>query len=208
VDTTTAHVTDPDLNRRSRSGLTTQPETEAGVPATVELIMLGAHDGSLTYRVLALPLPRGVEPDALARQALGPDLDHHAVLHSTSWRFDLDRLVVTYAVAPDPDPRAGGNLVADTVSRGPDACHPSGEPDQAEVAAHACRHLAFLMSTDPAVAKASRRRPELWRLISRFTPQVAGELQPAVAGIAEDDGPATRSGGGTIISVLSCGKRP
>jgi hypothetical protein len=160
--------------------------TESGVPVTVELMLLGAHDGALTYRRLAVPLPRGVEPDAVARRALGERLGPGSVLHSTSWRFDQDRLVITYAVAPDPDPAAAGRLVADTVARGADGRHPSPEADHSEVAAHACRHLAFLMATDAAVAEASRARPALWRLISEFTPRIAGELEgePPDAGTA------------------------
>jgi hypothetical protein len=150
--------------------------TESGVPVTVELILLGARDGALTYRRLAVPLARGVEPDATARRTLGGRLGPDGVLHSTSWRFDDGRLVITYAVAPDPDPGAGGRPVADTVAQGADGRHPSAEPDFGEVAAHACRHLAFLLTTDAAVAEASRSRPALWRLISQFSPRVAGEL--------------------------------
>jgi hypothetical protein len=151
---------------------------DEGVPVTVELILLGVRAGVLTFRRLAVPLPRGVEPDALARQMidLGPD----AVLHSTSWRFEDDRIVITFAVTPDPDPRAGDRLVAETVARGTDGRHPNAEPDHAQVAAHACRHLAFLMATDAAIAKASRRKANVWRLIARFTPKVAGELPSGV----------------------------
>jgi hypothetical protein len=151
--------------------------TESGVPVTVELILLGVGDGELTYRRLAVPLPRGVEPDALARQALDGRLGPDSVLHSTSWRFDSDRLVITFAVAPDPDPGRSGRLVADTVAQGADGRHPSPDADHAEVAAHACRHLAFLKETDAAVARTSRAEPTLWRLISEFTPRVAGELE-------------------------------
>jgi len=147
-----------------------------GVPVTIELILLGARAGALTFRRLTVPLPRGVEPDALARHTLGDRLDRDAVLHSTSWRFENDRIVITYAVAPDPDPRAGDRLVAEAVAQGSDGRHPHAQPDHAQVATHACRHLAFLMATDAAIAKASRRQPVLWRLIARFTPKVAGEL--------------------------------
>jgi hypothetical protein len=155
--------------------------TEAGVPVTVELLLLGARDGELTYRRLAVPLPRGVEPDALARETLGGRLGPGSVLHSTSWRFERGELVITFAVAPDPDPATGGGLladtVADTVAQGADGRHPSAEADHAEVAAHACRHLAFLRATDATVAEASRAQPTVWRLISAFTPRVAGELE-------------------------------
>ncbi|BCB77179.1 hypothetical protein Pflav_035890 [Phytohabitans flavus] len=47
---------------------------------------------------------------------------------------------------------------------------------QVDVAAHACRHLAFLRHTDPQVAGTVAGAAEVWDLIDVFTPAVAGLL--------------------------------
>lgn len=40
----------------------------------------------------------------MARDLAGLGTDPAALLHSTSWRFRLDKVVLTYAAVPDPDP--------------------------------------------------------------------------------------------------------
>jgi hypothetical protein len=46
-----------------------------------------------------------------------------------------------------------------------------------EVAAHACRHLAFLRATDSVVGGIADAHSGLWRLIAEFRPDVAGAFR-------------------------------
>src|SRR6185436_10009444 len=85
-----------------------------GVGTIVEVVLLSADPaaGTLRYRTRTAPLARGRHPDGIARDLAGLDASDAAadaatgaaLLHSTSWRFRRDRVVVTYAALPDPDP--------------------------------------------------------------------------------------------------------
>ncbi|MQA15759.1 MAG: hypothetical protein GEV09_16865 [Pseudonocardiaceae bacterium] len=111
------------------------------------------------------------EPDELALRTAGitRDTPEWTVSHSTSWRYDpAGVLVLTYALAPDPDPqqpavalpRAGVLCSGDPLHPRPEALHAH------HVAAHAVRHLAHLAVSDPTVRDAASHRPELWRVIA------------------------------------------
>lgn len=100
----------------------------------------------------------GVEPgdviiEAAARYGLDP-----LVVHSTSWRVERDRLVLTYlAVVSPPDDRSAF-LVEDVVVRSDlargDTLAPPGDIGVPQVIEHALRHLAWLTVDDPAIATA------------------------------------------------------
>jgi len=99
-------------------------------------------------------------------------------LHSTSWRYERGRIVLTYAALPDPEPAACLNPVPPairSVSAGPLAPSP-GSVSLGDVAAHACRHLAYLRHVDAMVAARTQAAPELWALIDDYVPAVAGLL--------------------------------
>ncbi|GLI01744.1 DOMON domain-containing protein [Phytohabitans aurantiacus] len=144
-----------------------------GVRALVETVLLSARDGQLCFRTVTRPLGDGEHPDACARSLAGPDV---GLLHSTSWRYTGGGIVLTYAGLPDADPVAAVEPVPDLP-----AVH-SGDPlapsppvvRPVDVAAHACRHLAFLRHTDPHVAVLAAGGGEVWDLIDVFTPAVAG----------------------------------
>jgi hypothetical protein len=147
----------------------------------VETLLLGAHDGHLTYRVARCDLRGNDHPDSAARRLAGFTADQPpdgGVLHSTSWRFAGGQIVLTYAALPDPDPGTATVLHPPAEpARGIASMAPSPpQVDQADVVAHACRHLAFLHHTDPVVAAAGRRHPELWTLLASFRPDLAGQL--------------------------------
>ena len=145
----------------------------------METLLLGARRGHLTYRVARQDLRDNEHPDAAARRLAGftgdtpPD---GGILHSTSWRFAAGQIVLTYAALPDPDPSTAAVLhPPHEPARGADPLTPSPpQVAQADVAAHACRHLAFLHHNDPAVAAASHRQPALWKLLDSYRPDVAG----------------------------------
>src|SRR5919201_881087 len=113
---------------------------------TVEAVLLSTRHGQLHHRVRARELPDGGHPDDLARDLAGFATgvpDPARLLHSTSWRYAGDRVVLTYAALPDPDP-----ALADPLD--PDRPAPYAEDPLApaltglsphDAAVHACRHL-------------------------------------------------------------------
>jgi len=140
----------------------------------VEVVLLSARHGALRYRVRRQGLDART-PDAVAGElAGGPDAE---LLHSTSWRFEDGRVVLTYVALPDPRPAGAVPLAPVDPPAGTDPLRPCPSTvDRASVAAHACRHLAFLWRTDPLVRAVADRLPELWPLVDRFEPDVAGVL--------------------------------
>lgn len=155
------------------------------VATLVEVVLLsvGAAPAALRYRARAAALAGGRHPDEVARDLSGLDVDPAGLLHSTSWRFQHDRVVLTYAALPDPDPRGAVPVPVDGGAASADPLAPAPARIQlGDVAAHACRHLAYLRLTDPLVAEQAEAAPDLWRLIADFTPTVAGLLiQPEAA---------------------------
>jgi hypothetical protein len=155
--------------------------TDAATPVLVEVVLLGVRPTStgveeLGFRTVCEPLSAGTEPDVVARKTSRLPVDESALLHSTSWRFDDGQVVLTYVALPDPDPDAPRHRIAASVAQCDDAAHPSPSVAVAEVAAHACRHLAFLAATDSEVRAALRRHPAIVRLLRRHQPEPAGEL--------------------------------
>ncbi|MFC0533252.1 hypothetical protein [Phytohabitans kaempferiae] len=146
-----------------------------GVRALVETVLLSARGGRLSFRTVTRPLGTGEHPDACARSLAGVGV---GLLHSTSWRHTSDGLVLTYVALSDPDPAAPAAPVLDLpAARGRGPLTPSPAVVRpVDVAAHACRHLAFLRHTDPQVAAAAAEQAELWDHIDVFTPAVAGLL--------------------------------
>ncbi|GAA2574511.1 hypothetical protein GCM10010435_57590 [Winogradskya consettensis] len=151
----------------------------------VETLLIGVHDGHLTYRAAEEGLADNEHPDAAARRLAGfgsplGSLGSGRLIHSTSWRFDAGRIVLTYAALPDPDPAtaqrfpASGAMTATGTALDPSPPH----VDRADVIAHAARHLAFLHRTDPAVAEAALEQPPLWALLDAYQPDVAGPVRP------------------------------
>lgn len=152
---------------------------QEGTNTVVETVLLSAGHGQLWFRVQRADRG-GADPDAVARRlaGLGPS-DPAGLLHSTSWRFDAGRIVLTYVALPDPAPGPCLRpvpLLVKASSAGPLAPSP-GSVSVDDVAAHACRHLAYLRHTDPVVADRSVAAPQLWALIDEFVPAVAGLLR-------------------------------
>lgn len=142
-----------------------------GVRALVEVVLLSARGGGVSFRTVAGWLGAGEHPDACARSLAGAGV---GLLHSTSWRYAAGGIVLTYAALPDPDPSAPAEPVPDLPAvHGAEPLAPSPPAVRpVDVAAHACRHLAFLRLTDPVVG-ADPDTP-LWLLLETFTPTVAG----------------------------------
>jgi hypothetical protein len=173
-----------DLSAPPATTPATDDTSAPSAAVAVETLLLGTHDGRLTYRAARHDLVGTEHPDTAARRLAGFENDSPTdgrILHSTSWRFAGGQIVLTYAALPDPHPR-GAVVVhppaAPAHGAGPLAPSPP-QVEQADIVAHACRHLAFLQHTDPVVATTSRCQSELWRLLDAYRPGVAGRLGPA-----------------------------
>ncbi|NUR71071.1 MAG: hypothetical protein HOU81_09635 [Hamadaea sp.] len=153
----------------------------SGIPTTVEVILLSQRDGRLRYRTVRAGLRSGAFPDDVALGLSGLKLcTPGGLLHSTSWRHTADTLVLTYAALPDPRPDlASADVSVDGMRSGLGPLVPSPPSIDADaVAAHACRHLALLRTTDDLAADAARSQPELWTLIAKLMPGTAGSPHP------------------------------
>ena len=100
----------------------------------------------------------GAEPgDVIIAAATRYGLDP-IVVHSTSWRYEHDRLVLTYLAVVTPPEELSAFLVEDVVVRSDlargDTLTPPGDIDVTQVVEHALRHLAWLTVDDPAIATA------------------------------------------------------
>jgi hypothetical protein len=135
------------------------------VAQTLEVLPVGLRDGALFWMKpmhadsLHVGLPTSAKPaevvlDVLKSYPLGP-----IVVHSTSWRHEDGRIVLTYiAVVEPPSSLPPDSLLSLPVGRAKLA---RGEAMSAPksigvdaVLEHALRHLSWLVRDDPAVMKA------------------------------------------------------
>lgn len=129
----------------------------------LEHLTLSAHSAEqLALRVDLVDLPSGADP-----VRLGFDRHPEALSHSTSWRADGDRLVLTFA-----------HVTADGADVDATWCGTPEELESLPSTCHAVRHLHFLRFTNDDIAA--------WPGIDRFwlfAQQVADQHYPAVAGL-------------------------
>jgi hypothetical protein len=135
------------------------------VAQTLEILPLSLRDGHLFWLkpVHADSLRVGLNPSAAPADVVLDVLRWYPlqplVVHSTSWRHEAGRVILTYAAVVDaPDKLPAGSLVVLPVAR---AVLARGDATSAPetigveaVLEHALRHLSWLMRDDPAVAKA------------------------------------------------------
>ncbi|MGH3613747.1 MAG: hypothetical protein ACRDRK_14380 [Pseudonocardia sp.] len=153
----------------------------ATIPAVAVEVLLLRLDGAgrLAYRELRAGWWPPGTPDALALRLAGIDgsAPEATVSHSTSWRCDRNgRIVLTYAVLPDPDPQQPATVLLPVgVLCSGDPLRPSPPGLHAHhIVAHAVRHLGQLAENDPAVrAAATLRRSELWRVVTEVAAAMA-----------------------------------
>lgn len=131
------------------------------------LSISAAHADRIVLVIEQTALPAGADP-------VQRGFAHHgdALSHSTSWRAEAGRLILTFAhVLPDG---------AEPPLR-PDGAVWSGSPEELESlpsACHAVRHLHFLRFTDEDIAA----REDL-DLFWAYAQSVADHHYPAVAGL-------------------------
>lgn len=95
------------------------------------------------------------------------------VAHSTSWRYEEGRVVLTYIVVVEPPERLPTDslipipVARETIARG-EAMAPPKAIGVAAVLEHALRHLAWLVKDDAAIAAAL---PDWLAILSDYTPE-------------------------------------
>jgi hypothetical protein len=135
------------------------------VAQTLEIFAIGLEDGelfwmkpihsdSLRVGLSAAAKPAAVILDVLSWYPLKP-----IVVHSTSWRHEDGRVILTYVAAIEPPGKLpDGSLVALPVARAEiargDAMGPPQAIDVTAVLEHALRHISWLVRDDQAVGEA------------------------------------------------------
>jgi hypothetical protein len=128
---------------------------------------------------LRVGLPPAAEPGDHVLQVIGWYPLRPRVVHSTSWRYEEGRILLTYLAVVEPtDSLLPGSLEMVAVERAElDRGESMAPPDSIGLAAvleHALRHLSWLVGDDPAIAAAlpdwsgvlGRYRPEPFRSLS------------------------------------------
>ena len=113
---------------------------------TNEIIVLNYSAGVLSYSV---GLQKGIMQNP--NLALWEDLDEEKLLfvHSTSWRFVDDGLMITWLALPKEQCVLDRIYVESPIVSSESATRP-GSPIQGQnVVAHGLRHLALLITEDP-----------------------------------------------------------
>jgi hypothetical protein len=140
----------------------------------VELVTARIAGDDVRYAIQRSEAPRRADPEATARAELAvafPDLWlNTAIFHSTSWRYEDEAVVLTYLAFAEDLPTADLPLVL-PLARVAELSH-----DVSSVAAHAIRHLAFLVHEQPRPF-ADRLRPETIARLRDVRPDVAGRLR-------------------------------
>jgi hypothetical protein len=143
--------------------LSSVPWSPELVAQSLEVFPVGLRDGKLFWLrpvhalSLRVGISRSAEPsqivlDVVAWYPLSP-----RVVHSTSWRYEEGRIVLTYVVVVDPPQHLPPNsLELLPVKRSDLARGSSMAPAESitveAVLEHAVRHLAWLSRDDPAIA--------------------------------------------------------
>ena len=155
------------------------------VAQNLEILPVALLDGSLLWfkpvhaPSLRVGLPREAEPSDFVLEVIGSYPLRPRVVHSTSWRYEEGRIVLTYIVVVEAtDGLPPGSLEAVEVQRAEvDRGESMAPPESIHLAAvleHALRHLSWLIREDAAIAAAlpswsgvlDAYRPEPFRSLS------------------------------------------
>lgn len=135
----------------------------------------------LRFQVARFDLERSRrDPDTSVREFADGRLgepDALRVVHSTSWRYERDQIVLSYLVYSDrlAPPGRSRRARLDALPSPEEPARDTRDRDRA-VASHALRHLAFLAAQDPKEYRA-KLSPETLRALRRLTPAAAGRVR-------------------------------
>ena len=154
---------------------------DIGGPVEAEVFVVHHHEGEVWLTGPCGPAPWRIESHdrhpldlvrAMATDALGPPL----LVHSTSWRWEHDAVVLSFLVVLHGG-QAGALESAQVVRAGLARGTATGAPAAIghwQVLEHGLRHLAWLADDDPAVRQAL---PDPWRrTLAGYTPEPFREL--------------------------------
>lgn len=133
----------------------------------------GAHHlRPIHASTLRVGWPRERQPGDIVAVAAGRYGLVPLLVHSTSWRLEDGRIVLTYVVAVERPGDPNENLADEPVSRTDlargDAMGPPPEVGVSQVIEHAFRHLSWLVKDDDAVRAAL---PEWVAFLSTYVPE-------------------------------------
>jgi hypothetical protein len=135
------------------------------VAQSLEVFPVGLRDGTLFWlRPMHAPslrvgISKAAEPGPVVLELVGWYDLRARVVHSTSWRYEEGRIVLTYVVVVDPPQELPpDSLVLVSVERSDLARGAAMAPPESitvsAVLEHAVRHLAWLRRDDPAISTA------------------------------------------------------
>ena len=146
---------------------------------SLEVLILLLDEGSVAWLKpmhadsLHVGLPVSSSPGDVVIETLGWFGLIPRVVHSTSWRHEEGRLVLTYIAVVEPpsvvpqDTLQRVEVVRAGLARG-DATAPPSEIGVEQVVEHALRHLSWLLRDDPAIAEAL---PDWAEVLDRYQPE-------------------------------------
>jgi hypothetical protein len=132
---------------------------------SLEVLIVALVDGALVWLKpehadsLRVGLPATARPGDVVLETLGWYELTPRVVHSTSWRHEQGRVVLSYvAVVDPPSSLPPATLVRTPVGRADlargDAVAPPREIGVVQVIEHALRHLSWLVRDDPTIGQA------------------------------------------------------
>lgn len=139
----------------------------------VEVVSARVIGDEVRYLITKAAHPKTGDPMATARAEVASHFPQlwlrKAIVHSTSWRYDDETVLLTFLAYSDEMPAQDLPLTLPLASVDDRA---NDEPGPAAIAAHAIRHLAFLIATEPREFVPKVREPALSQL-RRIAPDVS-----------------------------------
>jgi hypothetical protein len=135
------------------------------VAQTLEILAVGVRGSEVFWLKpvhadsLRIGLPPSAKPGEVVVEVMKGYPLVPRVVHSTSWRYEEGRVILTYvAVVEPPGELPSGSLVSLPIARAEIARGDAMGPPKAigvdAVLEHALRHLSWLVHDDPAIAAA------------------------------------------------------
>ena len=145
-----------------------------------EVIFARIAGRDLRFQVARFDLAASRDPDVSAREFADTRLrvpDALRVVHSTSWRYERGRIVLSYLVYSDRITFRGRSQRArlDALPS-PEAPADGARDRDRAVASHALRHLAFLVAQEPR-EYAAKLSADTRRSLRRLRPAAAGRVR-------------------------------